>query len=641
MGDWEISQPAIDKTAPAAPRSNETTVSVPGEPDNVYKGRYEVRELADVQPSHSGQTFAPNPNYSIRNDRNYNNAVNQRKVVDWSTEKEFDPSYHLTDNPDATNGPPVIDSDGNVLGGNGRTMILDRVYRGNPKGAAAYRAQLADKAAQFGIDPAELAGKKQPVLVRVIDDAELPSPEAKQAAVSDFNKVGTAALTPAEQAIMDSRRVTPATIEHVAGKLDAAGVDGTLAQILEGENGREIGHKLIADGVITPQDSAKFITETGLTKAGKERISQLLLGRFFRDPEQLEALAAAPRNKLERIAAPLVRTEAEGAYNLTPHVQAATDLIETARAHGAATLDDYLNQSGLFTKQKYSPEAIELAKHLQNTNPVQLTDMVRHYAEAAKYAGEYQGPGLFGDLEPPLSPREAFNESFDTSLHETDAAPPPEPAAAPKPSAAFAQAFAPPAPPAAPAPRVPGVPAGREAMNALGAGRAATAAKYDAAGVLKSLPRAGEEGRQVFDAATWGKDSGVERLRELKRVAPAQIPKLARAYVEQLLDRATSEGAFSKAKGNQQQWLNLGKETKENPVSKSDAARRPRQVFQACAHGRRTPEPERHGRTQYVRFARCLVSVTSGDRRTRYDRDRRTGEAVTQPRRRRRTDKRA
>ena len=43
-------------------------------------------------------------------------------------DKAFDPAYPLADSPDATHGAPVIDPDGNVLGGKlDRAMILDRV----------------------------------------------------------------------------------------------------------------------------------------------------------------------------------------------------------------------------------------------------------------------------------------------------------------------------------------------------------------------------------------------------------------------------------------------------------------------------------------------------------------------------------
>lgn len=131
-----------------------TEVLVPGE-DRTLRGRYEVRELSAIQPSHVGQTFSPNPRHTRKNERDYSKAENQQRVVENSSEEKFNPRYHITDNPDASNGPPVVDENGSILGGNSRGMILQRVYGRNGRGANAYRTLLEKQAAQFGIDPRE------------------------------------------------------------------------------------------------------------------------------------------------------------------------------------------------------------------------------------------------------------------------------------------------------------------------------------------------------------------------------------------------------------------------------------------------------------------------------------------------------
>jgi hypothetical protein len=382
----------------------ETTIRVPGQPQR-YPARYEVRELADIQPSHSGRTFQPNSKYTIRNDRDYTRAENQGKIVNWSLPSEFDPAYMLTESPTASDGAPVIDDTGNVLGGNGRSMILDRVYGSNPQGAAAYRKLLVSKASQFGIDPAQIESMKQPVLVRRIADPDLAG--GKQGAVTDFNTVGTASLRGAEKAIADSRRVSDGTLDHIAGRLEAGGQDATLSQVLEGGGGNEVLQRLIDDGVIAPQEMAQYVDRGALTAEGKARIGKLMLGRFFRDPAQLDSTPASIRNKLERIAAPLAKVEGRGDWSLAEPLQRAMDLLEDARAHGAKNLDDAVSQSGLFGGQTYTPETVTLAKALQDVNPNDLTKAVRQYAQDA--ADAEQGPGLFG---PPPTRAEAFEAAF-------------------------------------------------------------------------------------------------------------------------------------------------------------------------------------------------------------------------------------
>jgi len=165
--------------------------------------------------------------------------------------------------------------------------------------------------------------------------------------------------------------------------------------------------KLIDDGVISPQETAAYVSGDGLTADGKTRISKLMLGRFFRDADQLDRTAPSIRNKLERIAAPAASVEGSLQWNLTPHLQGALDLLEEATAHRAKNLDDFVNQSGLFGTQKYSPESIALAKALRADTPNELTKAVRMYAQDARFAGE--GSSLFG--EPP-TPADAFENAF-------------------------------------------------------------------------------------------------------------------------------------------------------------------------------------------------------------------------------------
>ena len=244
----------------------------------------------------------------------------------------------------------MVDSDGNVLGGNGRTMILGRVYEGNPAGAAAYRAELDRTAAHYGIDPESYAHMKEPVLVRRVEDGALETPEAAQKAITDFNKAGTAALTPAERAIADARRVSTATLEDISKRMDAIGPDATLAQALEGKSGGEVLARLMDDGVISPQEGAQLRRGGALTRSGQERVSGLMLGRFFSNAKQLDSLPDALRGKMERLAAPLARVEGNADYSLSPQIRRALDLTEDAAAHDM-TLDDFTRQPKLLRQR--------------------------------------------------------------------------------------------------------------------------------------------------------------------------------------------------------------------------------------------------------------------------------------------------
>lgn len=112
---------------------------------------------------------------------------------------------------------------------------------------------------------------------------------------------------------------------------------------------------------------------------------------------------------------------------------------------------------------------------------------------------------------------------------------------------------------------------GRDVFDALMEGRAATVNKYKAIEVFDAL-RA--EPVQVFNQLTANKDSAVSLLRQVQREAPNELPKLGRAYLEGLLQKATAEGGFSRADSIFRDWANLGSETKrlmfQSPALVSD-----------------------------------------------------------------------
>jgi len=396
--------PAVQESPGGVPAATpqDTSVLIPGDAKEL-PARYALRELSDIQTSHHGVTFQPNPRYGLTNDRDYSVRDNQAKVMNGAA--QFNPRLHVTDNPDATNGPIVINSRGDALGGNGRGMMLQRVYASNPEGAAAYRALLEQKAAQFGLDPEQVKGMKQPVLVREVSDEAVRGDQA-QAAVTDLNKTGTAALRAPERAIADSRRVSQGTLDDIAGRLEAHGPDATLANVLEGKSGAEVLNKMIDDGVISPQERAGLASGDDLTPDGKTRISRLMVGRFFKDAAQIDRIPPAIKNKLDRLAAPLAKAEAAGEWNLTPHVQEALDLIEEARGHNK-NLDMFLKQDALLSRNPYSAESVKIAKALQDVPTRKIVDAVRQYAQDAQFA--QGGESLFGNAP---TPKQSFREAF-------------------------------------------------------------------------------------------------------------------------------------------------------------------------------------------------------------------------------------
>jgi len=381
-------------------------VRVPGE-STTYEGRYAVRDLADVHASHNPHTFEKNPDYHFRNDRDYSDPINKERVVVNSMKGSFDPAYPLADSPDATHGAPVIDSRGNVLGGNSRAMILDRVYKSNPEGAATYRAELEKAAAQFGIDPQQFAHMKRPVLVRELSDAEL-GPERAQRAITDLNKKGTADLTAAERATADARRMSPDAADYLAGQIEAEGAESSLNDVLSGKRGVEIINKLVDDGVFTMQEKPNLVdSRTGsVTAAAKERISKMLLGQIFESSDQLARTPAEIRAKLERVVSPILQAGQKAGFDILPTLRDAINLVEYARVQGITNLADVVAQESMFAgAPRFSAEALQLADFLRSRKPTEISRAFRRYVANAE-------PTMFGES----TPTEAFADAFAAAM---------------------------------------------------------------------------------------------------------------------------------------------------------------------------------------------------------------------------------
>ncbi len=416
---WQspASNDAIGIEGPAAPAPSaatspttgtQTSIPVSNDSGRTYQANYKLRELADLQTSHNGLTFGPNENYGLVNDRDYTKPENQAKVFNGATPAKFDPRRLINTNPDATEGPPPVDEQGNTIGGNGRGMILQRVAALNPAGMQAYRDLLTQNASHFGIDPADVGRMKQPVLTREIADSEFTGGKTKQTAVTDFNDDATAELRPSERAVADSRRVSQSTLDYIGGSLDARGPQATLADVMASKDGVEVLQRMIQDGAINSQEVAAYAAKGDLTPAGKARINQALLGRFFRDPMQVDTTPPEIRNRLARIAPSLTKVENDPAWTLTPTVQGALDLLEASRAHGLPNLDDAVNQVGLLGAQEYTPRVVALAKQLQSAKPTELAQAMRTYAQDARFASEGKN-GIFGAAP---TPDEAFDAAF-------------------------------------------------------------------------------------------------------------------------------------------------------------------------------------------------------------------------------------
>ena len=96
-------------------------------PQEVVQGKYAVTSLYNIEPSHIPPSFSANPKYPKGcNERDYTrNAQEQGKVIKYAN--VFNPKFLINDDNTPENGAIIVDENGIVLGGNGRTMTLHLV----------------------------------------------------------------------------------------------------------------------------------------------------------------------------------------------------------------------------------------------------------------------------------------------------------------------------------------------------------------------------------------------------------------------------------------------------------------------------------------------------------------------------------
>jgi len=99
-----------------------------------------------------------------------------------------------------------------------------------------------------------------------------------------------------------------------------------------------------------------------------------------------------------------------------------------------------------------------------------------------------------------------------------------------------------------------------ELYNELKEARGMTVLKYKAGDVIKKL---NDEPVKTFNSATMAHDAGINKLRQIAEVAPDELPKIGRAYLTDMIDKATESGRFEHSQALFSQWEKLGVETKK------------------------------------------------------------------------------
>lgn len=381
-------------------------------PGGDMPGVYRVVKGQDLQASHDPRTFQPNPDFPAGvQERDYTDRAAQARVE--NQVQTFDPNFILNNNPDAINGPTVIWPDGKIAGGTSRYVTVERVY--NVGRGDEYLQPLVDRAAQFGIDAAQIPGAQaRPQLVRQLLQMPETVDDARRV-VSDLNRPFTAALNPAERAVSAGRSITPGTLNAIGGMFEGMGDDATLNDLLDSKrNARDVWSLMERDGVVSQQDAGRYwdMPADRFTPEGRQFVRNALLGSAVDD---VGLLQRAPDSLLSRVGrtlpqmAPLMARGDE--WDVSPLVRQALNEHANLNAQGL-TLDDYLRQSRMFGEQP-NPAVTAVMQRLGEAGPGYKNALGQFASDAS---ADVPGQAMLAGAAKPEA-WQSFNDVFGTKLN--------------------------------------------------------------------------------------------------------------------------------------------------------------------------------------------------------------------------------
>ena len=295
-------------------------------------------------------------------------------------------------------GAPIVNKEGIVENGNGRTMALVRMWRsGNKKLKKAYRDYLAKNAVKFGLLSSSLKGISNPILVRIRTDNNVSVSE-----VTDSTK-GGAQLSTAEQALQDSKKLKDSTLaKYEQNRL------GTIDNAKNAEFVRAVFKDIISEDEL----NAYTTTDGSLSKSGRQRAVNAILAKAYGADPVLFNLVESTDEAYGKIgdaliaAAPTIAKLKALASNqtlfdvdLAGEILKAIKFVSNAKANNMAVFDA-VSQQSMFADYNVDELTKKLALFIDNNKGAKwknIVDMVTVSADViAKKGSPLQG-NVFGE----------------------------------------------------------------------------------------------------------------------------------------------------------------------------------------------------------------------------------------------------
>ena len=323
--DTMLKVPSVAPTPPKKVGATASTyVAGEGGAPVALKTQYVLKEAEEVIPSHNPVTFSKNPDYpeDLQERAYHRDKAEQRKVI--TNASRMATAFVANTNVDAVNGPPIVMKSGVVLGGNSRTMSMQRIYGDEAMAdkAEEMKQYLRDHAYEFGLNTEDIDAMKNPILVREVDIPD-KSLENLQVMVRAMNESFIQAMDPRTMQVAMGRRLSERTLELLAETMED---EETLAAYLDTSRARPFIQSLHKAGIIDQRNENQYMKKGRLNADGKVMVARVLAGRILDDADML---SDTPHHLVESIAKAvpyLVKAAGSGTgYDLRGTVHLALD----------------------------------------------------------------------------------------------------------------------------------------------------------------------------------------------------------------------------------------------------------------------------------------------------------------------------
>ena len=380
-------------------------------------GRAKVVEVDSVQASHVNGQVNPmhfGPDWQPKDRTDDASKAGQDKAL-----ANFDPEKITGDGNAFIGSSPSVNERHEVIQGNNRAEILRRLYDEQPEKAAQYKQWLIDHAEEYGLDAAEIAKMKKPILVNELPVDDAKALELGQYRASDFESGGKE--LPRTSVVINRLGDKMQSVANIMLSQGSLPDDAKMSDLVS-QNASKVLDYLVKEGVVSATEEQTLRKDATAMRQWMEEL--LKTGLFDGDKQTEAAFNQLPDNARRAVLATYLRDAKSGdeakikrnlqrsfeAYNEMMNNPAFVNAKNVADARAAVAAEIERGNNSLLgeepIRERFSNFELELATLYKG-----LKDQKTLTGLLNKYFDSVQGDKATGkQLEIGQEPREAISK---------------------------------------------------------------------------------------------------------------------------------------------------------------------------------------------------------------------------------------